>query len=211
MKKYTFSALAVSMLLFSYSCKDKDKAVLPESYDNYSQLKTGNYWIYNIYDVDSLGNGMATDKYDSAYISGDTVIRGNTYYIKIDHYPGYRSELLRDSLHYLVNEQGTISFSSRDFQSLFYPDHLISGGDTIARKTQKMTDRDAVFTVPAGTFATSDFQTIYDMYPDYRLAGTHRVIHKRHAKNIGVISETIPFWINNPQIEEKRLVRYHVN
>ena len=217
MQKNALVAGAAFMALCVCSCKKNSPVIIskPVVYDNYTQLKTGNYWIYQVYNVDSMGNGPALNQFDSTYVRADTVIHGNTYYQVVSTTPPYNYDIwLRDSLHYLVNQYGKIQFSAQDFTNTFTSGPFLfdpQQGDTIAWFTQKMADKNALFNTPAGTFVTSDFQTIYDMYPGHNQAGTHRVIHKRFAGNVGVVSETIPFYALSPGYKEKRLVRFHLN
>jgi hypothetical protein len=217
MKKNVLAATAAFMVLFISSCKDdKQPEPIPDpiQYDDYARLKTGNYWIYQLYDVDSLGQGPALNEFDSTYVSKDTQMNGHTYHFLASTILYTNNTWVRDSLHYLVNEYGKILFTSEDFTTTFvsFPLFFNQGTtDTTAWVTQKMADKDSPFITPIGEFTTSDFQTIYDMYPNANQAGTHRVMHKRYSKNIGIVSETIPFYINQTSYKEKRLIRYHLN
>jgi hypothetical protein len=218
MQKIALVAVAALLVLYASSCKDdKQPDPIPDPpilYDDYAKLKIGNYWIYQLFDVDSLGNGPALNEFDSTYVSKDTLINGNTYYFLASTIPYTNNFWLRDSLHYLVNEYGKIFFSSEDFTTAFVSMPLFFNQgttDTTAWVTQKMVGKASPFITPMGEFTTSDFQTIYDMYPNHNQAGTRRVVHKRYSKNIGIVSETIPFFIENIRYREKRLIRYHVN
>jgi hypothetical protein len=217
MQKNALAAAAAFLVLYTSSCKDDkqpDPTPDPIQYDDYARLKTGNYWIYQLYDVDSLGNGPALNQFDSTYVSKDTQMNGHTYHFLASTTLFTNNSWLRDSLHYLVDEYGKICFSSEDFTTAFVSVPLFFNQgttDTTAWLTQKMAGKDNPFITPMGEFTTSDFQIIYDMYPNYNQVGTHRVVHKRYSKNIGIVSETIPFYISQVRYQEKRLIRYHVN
>jgi hypothetical protein len=216
MQKKALVAAAAFLVFYTSSCKDKKQPEPdpPIHYDDYAKLKTGNYWIYQLFDVDSLGEGPALNEFDSVYVSKDTQMNGNTYYFLASTNLMSNNLWLRDSLHYIVNEYGMIMFSSEDFTTAFVSGPYFFGQDppdTTAWFTRKMADKDLAYTTPAGVFITSDFQTIYDMYPSHNHAGTHRVIHKRYSKNVGIVSETLPFYIENMRYREKRLIRFHVN
>jgi hypothetical protein len=217
MQKIALVAAATFLVLCASSCKDdKQPDPIPDPpihYDDYAKLKIGNYWIYQLFDVDSLGNGPALNEFDSTYVSKDTQMIGITYYFLASTILYTNNIWIRDSLHYIVDEFGRIMFSSEDFTTAFVSQPLFFTGstDTTAWVTRKMADKDLAFTTPAGVFTTSDFQTIYDMYPNYNQAGTRRVVHKRYSKNIGIVSETVPFYIGSIGYREKRLIRFHVN
>lgn len=215
-------AILLSVILIStiiYSCqKDNDPATPTPvtTYPGYSCLKSGNYWIYEQYDIDSLGNAISNNKYDSCYIEKDTIINNKTYLKMIrpkPYQPGQQDiSFLKDSLHYIVNASGKILFSSQDFSSGFESVHIMAGaGDTICLMTRKMADKDLSVTTPAGTFTTSDARETYSMYPNWSTAGNIRIIHKRYAENIGIVTETLPFFVASPKYIERRLVRYHLN
>jgi hypothetical protein len=160
-----------------------------------------------------LGNGPALNEFDSTYVSKDTQMNGNTYYFLASTILHTNNIWLRDSLHYIVDEFGRIMFSSEDFTTAFVsqPFFFMGSTDTVAWVTRKMADKDLTFTTPAGVFTTSDFQMIFDMYPNHNQDGTHRVIHTRYSKNIGIVSETIPFYISDIRYRERRLIRFHVD
>lgn len=212
MKKMPVAALAAILFLFAASCKD-DVTPGTTVYPNYTQLKTGNYWIYERYAVDSLGNGNSVNIFDSTYISRDSVINGNTYYYLVGSYfSDISNRWLRDSLHYLVDQTGIILFSSMDYAATFFQYTLIDiPNDTVAIVSKKMADKDREYTVPAGTFRTSACRTEYNFRPHYNVAGSPRYFYCRYAENIGVVSETSPLQLSEPHYIERKLVRYHLN
>jgi len=232
MKHSLITGGLVIALAFTFACKKKNNTVTepeeapPVTYDNYSQLKVGNYWIYNRIEV--MQNSTETDlqQYDSCYIDKDTVIRNATYF-KLHKYD-FMMELpyvlyLRDSLHYIVDLNGQIVFSSQDFStvfntsyftvdgSLFDPDY--SGVDTLFKITKKMNDKDLVKNVPAGAFKTSNMQTTYVfLKPDPSSpVDNPRYLNARYSKNIGLVSETELFYLSERYMHERRLLRYHLN
>lgn len=220
MKKLTVLSLSVTLFVLA-ACSKNDPDIPkdendPPVYDNYAQLKAGNYWVYEMYDVDSLENGTTLNLFDSCYVSGDTIINGHTYYqTKSTLYPlvsyGQYGIWLRDSLHYLIDNYGMIYFSSEDFTTVFRSYPMVIDPDTIGVMSQRMVDKDAVTSTPAGTFTTSNFRTTYHMRPGYNEFGTMRHLHRKYAKDIGIVVETIPFFIADQRYKERRLVRYHVN
>ncbi len=210
------SCLALAMMLFSCK-KDKEAQTTPAvTYPNYSQFKAGSYWIYQRFVIDTSGNATPKSIYDSCYVIKDTVINNRTY-VKM-----YRPDpfgtifpagvsLVRDSLHYIVDPAGHILFSSQDFQTVFDSHFIIAEpNDTISREITKMEDKDVQVITPAGTFISSDYRKTYNMYPNWAFAGNPRYIHQRYSRNIGVVVETIPFFVGQPTYTERRLLRYHI-
>lgn len=210
---------------FTYACKKKkhdseapvvEETPTPVTYQNYSQLKTGNYWIYQEFAIDPQGNASATNTFDSCYVQKDTVIRNNTYHKIYNSATSYLPfVLLRDSLAYTINETGFIIFSSVDYTSfeyiqIAYPNPAVPA-DTVSKTIYKTADRDLPITTPAGTFITSDLKETITMYPPYVNGFNPRYRHRRCAKNIGVIIETGIMYTSATNYTERRLVRYHLN
>jgi len=218
-KKIALPLLAISFAsLVISSCKDDDDdnntTPTPIVYDNYSQLKVGNYWIYQQYEVDSLGNGNPTSVYDSCYVEKDTLIN-NKIYFKVYRpqpaSPQFDFVYLRDSLHYTVDPGGRIVFSSLDFGTVFYDHYMFSGPDTIYRLTEKMADYNLVVATPGGNFTTSNFKKNYQMFGNMAYYGVNRVMNTRYAKNVGMVTETLLFFTTQTTYKERRLVSYHLN
>jgi hypothetical protein len=207
------------MAVFAISCDDDDN-VTPGPpnvvYSDYSSLKVGNYWVYQRFNIDNAGNETATTTFDSCYVEKDTVINGITYMKLVK--PGFDPSVmdifyLRDSLHYTVNHLGEKILSSIDFISIltsYY--HTVNGGtDTVAYITRKMADLNMVITVPAGTYTTINSKLTYDMYPTFTSGGDPRYMHSRYAKDIGIVLESLPFYVSTPAYSERRLVRFSIN
>ena len=215
-------ALSALILLCLPSCKkDKMTTTDPSSkicdivYVDYSHLKEGNYWIYEIFDVDSLGNAFATGKFDSVYAGPEQIINGRSYQVRLSPdasgmYTGYP---VRDSLHYLVTQAGTIKFSSVDFNTIFNSKYFVwtELKDTVALVQHQMKDKNLKVKVPAGEFETSSYTETWDMYEKHVTGGYKTRAHKtRYNINIGVVSEVVSFYLYDRIYQERRLVRYKV-
>jgi hypothetical protein len=216
MKKQKY-LLSLTMMLIAFAgCKKDPEPTIedPVTYPDFSQLKVGNYWIYQQFKIDANGIATATETYDSCYVEKDTVINGNTYakvFRQNLYTPQQKYVFLRDSLHYTVNSSGIIEFSSEDFSTVFNSYSVLAGPDTVCQVIRKMTDPNLNVIVPAGTFTTSDCRETYYMYPNWTNAGVERYKHNRYSENVGVVVETLPFYASNPEYVERRLVRYQVN
>ncbi len=216
MRKTILPVFLFALLITTWSCKKDDETITeePTTYDDYACLKTGNYWIYQQFTVDSLGNATPTDTYDSCYIEKDTLINGKTYFKLVQ--PSYLGIIpgrlyLRDSLHYVVDQSGAKYFSSIDFTSVFKYYTMMFESDTIAECTIKMSHQNEVVVVPAGSFSTHAYQMHWEMHPPYNYNGTNRYQHTRYAKGKGIISQTMPFFLGSPNSVERRLVRSYIN
>lgn len=200
--------------IFSSCKKDKDPIIAPTEKADYGQLKEGNYWVYEVFDIDSVGNATPTGVYDSCFIYKDTIINGNTYFEM--HRPGSGIlnpvSYIRDSLNYIINSSGRIIFSSSDFSTTFNTDYsFASPGDTIAKITSKMADKDMSVITPAGAFITSNFKLTYSIYPSWVMYYSTLYQNTRYAKDIGIVTETLPVFLGSIFFKERRLVRYQVN
>ena len=218
-KKIQNFLLLVMAATLVISCKDdEDNNPAPAPvYPNYSQLKVGNYWIYQQFDVDSSGNATPKNVFDSCYVEKDTIINNTTYFKVIrpaPFPPSVDASYLRDSLHYTVTSEGKIIFSSQDFFTIFdeyYGFTGINQTDTIYKLTVKMTNKDWLVNVPLGNFQTSNYKINYQMFPNWSFAGNTRAMDTRYAKNVGIVTETLPFFASNPNYVERRLIRIHLN
>jgi hypothetical protein len=205
-----------AIALFLSSCR-QDESAHPVTYPDYGRLQVGNYWIYQRFVVDTLGNATPTDVFDSCYVEKDTLINGNTFAKISKPWPTGNStkkefEYLRDSLHCMIDPSGMVRFSSEDFATVFYTYTSVRPdiGDTIYYKTTKMDDKDQLINTPAGEYVTCNYKTTYELYPPFNMAGNLRYSHMRYAKDIGLVVETLPIFASMPTTIERRLVRYYV-
>ena len=207
----------VALALFN-ACKKDESNVDPEKvYPDYACLQVGNYWIYERFTVDSLGETTPLHKFDSCYVEKDTLIHGKTYAKMIRPFPYQMNPdipnpswfYLRDSLHYIVDHTGLIKFSSEDFLTVFQTVTHTQNGDTLFTASVKMDDINQSTTVPAGEFTTLNYKTTYKLNPEFT-PYTEKVSNMKFAKEVGVVVETLPMFANIPTKTERWLVRYHV-
>jgi len=218
MKQKTIFLSVALMTTMIYSCKkDKDPTTTPSiTYPNFSQLKVGNYWVYEQFDIDATGNATSKNIFDSCYVEKDTIINSKTYFkmVKPNPYSTNQSDISfqKDSLHYIVNSNGKILFSSKDFSTIFESSYFLAGpNDTVCQIVKQMADNNLTVSTLAGTFATSNAKEIYSMYPNWASVCNPRNKHTRYAENMGIVIETLPFFASSPNYIERRLVRYHFN
>ncbi|MES2133471.1 MAG: hypothetical protein V4506_14075 [Bacteroidota bacterium] len=218
MKQAILYVALISAFFLSF-CKKHKEEVAPEempaiTYNNYSALKVGNYWIYDVYEVDSLGNATPVNVYDSCYVQKDTLINNRTYFkvYRPNYAQGNGFLYVRDSLHYIVDASGMIVFSSLDFSTTFNTFYLLmQPNDTFYVAVSKMEHKDKLISMPAGSFNASDFKTAYT-FADFPQGGymKNRSTVTYYARGIGVVYETLTFFTAYPFQKERRLVRYHI-
>jgi hypothetical protein len=210
MKNSIWALLSVLALLSA--CKKDDT---PVAFDNYGNLEPGNYWIYDYYFSDM--HDPYSNITDSTYVEKDTLINGNTYFkvVKIvfsdQAYIDHKPLFLRDSLHYIVDWQGTIQFSSENFtDTLATWYQLLEPGtiDTIAFVTARMADDGFSMTTPAGTFNTKNYRQTYHMWPKFQDFSPERYMNRRYAKDVGVVEETVEHFNDSDQSIVRRLRAY---
>lgn len=205
MKQLTWALLSVAGFLFA--CK-KDSITEVATYENYGNLTPGNYWVYDRYYVHADGSlQIIPNQTDSNYVEKDTLINGNIYHKLMaasnELIPNtYVPQFLRDSLHYIVDWRGQIQFSAENFTDTFSSSLLILKldlPDTIGHIFAQMADDGFLVTTPAGEFVTKNYRQTYAMWPKYQAHGADRYLHRRYAKDVGVVEETICFFIASPR------------
>lgn len=208
--------MAVVALTILSACK-KDEPILDLDpvYPDYACLKTGNYWIYERFRIDTLGEATSLHKFDSCYVEKDTLIHGETYAKLLSPHPHKPKEILsyylRDSLHYIVDHTGAIKFSSEDFSTVFLTHYSIGfNQDTLYHMSVKMDDINQQTIVPAGEFTTMNYKTTYKINPEFS-EYTKKISNMKYAKDVGLVVETLPMYSSMSTKDERWLVRYHVN
>ena len=72
MKGTTLILFGVLMTFIFTSCTKDSTTQTPSP--NFTQLKVGNYWVYERFNVDASGTATATGILDSCYVEKDTII-----------------------------------------------------------------------------------------------------------------------------------------
>ena len=216
------------ILLAFISCKkDEENSIQVETQTtedpDYFQLEVGNYWVYENYKIDTGGVETKLTELDSIVIVGDTMYKGEKFFIV-----GSRTDLYgrilsyneytwwRDSSSYLINQFGTIRATYANYTDSFNIIYYGNGRDTTEYTYYQMTKPESQTTVPAGTFSVIDF--LRKTTANIRARGGSfdpMFSHNQYAKGVGKVfssyNSTTPPFIENNIIYEKRLVRYKVN
>jgi hypothetical protein len=206
----------LSVIVISCSRKNTEEPITTAP--DFTRLQIGNYWVYEFYKVDTNNAAIKIAGLDSSYIPGDTLIGGVQYFIYISSgWPFIQaglklapneSRLLRDSLGYLLSpyygRPDIILFARDNFTDILYSDTV----NALFNSQCRMTGKDSVVTVPAGSFNTrTNCCTYFPKNPDYPWG--IRKNYDIYGKNTGKIKSTI-FFASQPDHYEARLVRYHV-
>ncbi len=212
MRKLFLLVLVISLFV---SCNKGDSNSNPTVESNYFPLQTGNYWVYQHYKIDSLGNETDMNKTDSVIIKRDTIINNNQYFIlEGTNYPynGDRWEILdylRDSSGYLVNANGIIKCSESNFTDTLVSKTEVISEDTLYILTYQMEETGNTIIVPAGEFNAINFKGTVFM-PHYKPGIQNpRFMNNYYADGVGKILDTY-FFLSSPFISEKRLIRYNI-
>lgn len=191
-----------------YSCRKASQSTsgafnpTPNTYSLTMGMKKGNYWIYQLYRIDTAGvetPGIT----DSVYVDKDTVINGRIYYKFVEASVNY---YWRDSSEYILNPDGEIIYTGANFADTFWKKY----NDPYLLVYKKMADKGLTISVPAGTFATNTMQTTYSYLPGSGsyYAGKNRYWNVRFANGIGIVVQTT--LLGDYYYYERRLLRYHV-
>jgi hypothetical protein len=202
-----------AILLFLFSCQKEKKE--DDNSNSYLPLSVGNYWIYDIYQVDPDGNETNTNNIDSLVILNDTVINGIKYFVfrnyGVWYSSGLNTKFLRDSSGYVVDETGRIHLSNTDFVNELDSYDIGPDDQPFLHASFKVEENNEPLTVPAGTFHTIDYKGTFEAvyFKNTDRVSYPRNSHNYYSKEIGLVKKTF-FYLNNPTYFEERLVRYTV-
>ncbi|NRD21012.1 hypothetical protein HNV08_13225 [Winogradskyella eckloniae] len=200
-------------LLVSSCAPDNDENFQnPDS--NFYALSVGNQWVYKNYKYNNSTQAYDdTNVIDSVSIVGTEFINGNTYY-KFRHFTtgnengmtfcnpnGEQFELLRDSIGYLVWDNGKIKYANNDFSART---HTELGFATIY---DQLVAADNEITVEAGTFE-STYSQRYAIQSNGEQANA--VDHFFYADGIGLVYDTSSLMSEDIPKIKRRLVSYLV-
>lgn len=169
-------------------------------------LKTGTFWVYDFYKIDTAGVESYLAGNDTVKIIKDSIVNGNKYAVFKGSYEGFSNNIFfrRDSSGYLVDEAGGIYCSFTNFTDTFYTN---LGGPNWINIFIKMSHKDSIITVPAGTFVTSMLDII-QYFPSTFPYGHPAHIGPFYSKGVGVIKYRTHGPL--PDYLESRLVNYYI-
>jgi hypothetical protein len=198
--------------IFIASCKNDKEAdnqpVLPSVLDH-MPLAIGNFWVYETYSCDSGGVNCVSMSKDTTKVTKDTLINGNIYF-QLEGKNMFTVDplFLRDSGDYLVDQTGTIYFTSTDSTQLF-GEVVITGqqGDTLFYWYTKLIHPAGQVSVATGTYDCLDMRTSL-----YRKEDNFQIEHQTHqyyARDVGLVKQTSLFVSSLKQFK-RELIGYYL-
>ncbi|MBV7270305.1 hypothetical protein [Winogradskyella luteola] len=201
--------------LFLSSCTSDNDDNLQNEDSNFYALTVGNQWVYKSYDYNNATqNYDDTGVIDSVSIVGTEIINENTFYkfrrwttgnedgIAFCNPNGEHFELLRDSLGYLVRDDGKIKYSNNDFTARVLDDQ---GWGIIYDQLIALNNE---ITVEAGAFISTYSQRYAILSNEEQSPGLD---HFYYADGYGLIYDTSSYVTQDiPQIV-RRLDSYEID
>ncbi len=220
MKRVQILIIAALFITFASCSKDDDKngdTILTAPEAGYIPFYPGNYWVYEQYRIDTLGNETLLNHYDSIVITGTTVIDGKSYYVFEGTWMSGSLamdtlNMLRDSSGYYLSPSGNVNFTDQNFTDTLHTYTVVNNhtGDTLFQAWYKMESQPQMITVPSGEFEALNYLgTIYTHNPNQGVQEI-RYTDRYFTKNVGMIFDTY-YYIGSPNRMERRLKHYYVN
>ncbi len=206
--------------------EDRPPVVVEDSTDysaksEYLPMEVGNYWVYDVYEIDSLGNERLLDYKDSTVITNDTLLPVGHYYwfdnFRVDQNSRINNTDLwdgsyKDSLKNKVDRNGNVIFSENRINQVINVNKIPEEyPDTLMYIESKMLIPNGLISVPAGDFETLNYRG--DVYrphecEDHPKSPKHTNTY--YAKNVGLIKHSYFYLSSCNTYFERRLVRYHI-
>jgi len=220
MKRIFFSVCFIAIL---YSCSsNNDTQTQDNQNNNFYALTVGNSWEYRWYNINNEGFENPTDVYETVSIVGtedfngieyfkfSRVVTGNLYgfrpYVPED---GEHFEYYRDSLGFLVNQNGYIKFTNTHQNYISETSTLYSTGqgEFTYSGYAELQDEQVDYTTNAGTFNCKEVIIEYiNENGDAYLAKNHYY----YAEGIGLIKEDNVFLGSENTADHRKLEFYNV-
>lgn len=217
MRKIIYLSL-VFLILGAVSCKKEDKqtpdVIPPVHVPNYYPLEIGNYWVYENYQTRD-GQEELMDELDSIIVVSDTMIRYERYFILdcfIEPFGSKRIRILRDSLGYITDPFGRISFTMNNPGDVFY--HTIqydNDGDTVIYQELSINPELEDLSLPAGDFVAINRISDFIIFPGSNVPDSlvYRSTDAHFIDGIGQATDFL-FYASGSMSYEKQLLRYHI-
>lgn len=211
----TIAMMVLSILLFGACKKKHPENTWPDfKFKQTSESQTyfpktkGSYWIYEHVTIDSLGNESISNRYDSTYVVGDTVIQ-HKIYTRFAGNTLWGNYYVRDSGQYVVTHEGNIIYSNVDGPDTL-TEYVVPQQTPFHQFFFTMRPTKDQVTTKAGTFTTRVFSGDHFLVMQKRKSITKQ---NHYAKNVGLVLETyfysLPVIFSN-KYTERRLVRYFI-
>lgn len=212
MKRIVYVCFFALMCASCSTTESNQEQSNPES--NFYALTVGNSWVYKNYEFNSTTQGYDdTGVVDSISIVGTEELNGNTYFnfrrwtvgnedsIAFCNPNGEHFELLRDSLGYLIRDNGSVKYAHNDFVPR--PLNSMSWGTVY----EQLIATDHEITVEAGAF-NSTYTQRFAILSNGDLS--NGLDHIYYADGIGLIYDTSSFVFEDTPRIVRRLESYNI-
>jgi len=217
MRKIIYLSL-VFLILGIASCKKQNtqtpEVIPPVQEPNYYPLEIGNYWVYENYRLKD-GQEELMAELDSIIVVKDTMIRYERYFILdcfIEPFGSKKIRILRDSMSYITDPYGRLSFTMNNLGDIFY--HSIqydNDGDTAVYQELSIHPELESLSLAIGDFEAINRITDFILFPGsnqpdslvYRSSDAHFI------DGIGQATDFL-FYASGSMSFEKQLLRYHI-
>ena len=212
--KYLVLSLFIATFLFS--CKDDEQVnttptpiIEEEETLDLFPLELGNYWIYQVVKIDTLGNEEILPANDTVTVIGTRLINGEEYFsLEVGNFFGFEELAttihVRDSSGFLVNSTGAVLLSTTDF------DEVVFSSETgPSRFEYTMESTPETVSVPFGDFECLNYSGIVtDVYNE---DVPPREQFRFYSDGVGLVSSNIFFFSSNNFTWERRLIDFNLN
>ena len=193
MKRIIFLAFITIVAFSSCNKNDDNNDPIPqETVLEYLPLAIGNYWVYEKSSCDSTWTGCTSMSIDTNVVTKDTTIN-ELHYFKIEgrNLMGSEPKFVRDSLDYIIDSEGRILFSNKDFTTIFHEEYVVPNNDTLYHWYTKMDEVPIIFEVPLGNFTCLDNKlSFFRKKENFEYEFNS---HSSYAKDIGLVYESAMF------------------
>ncbi len=174
----------------------------------FSNLAVGNYWVYQRYRVDSADNVVDVLTVDSIFISGDSVVNGETYFVvRRNGFAAFQTSLWRDSAGFVITDNHEVIFCADPLDQLIYTD--VQGPVGVQLEYTVYSTPETI-TTEAGTFSTYKMQGEITSIGGFPELADWRRPRSYWAEDVGRV-RYYEFFAFNPLGNRYDLVRYEVN
>lgn len=208
--------IALPFLAFSTmaACRpEKDDVATPQQppppleVASFSNLAEGNYWVYQKYSVDSADNVVQELSVDSFFVSGDSVVNGETYWkVHRNVIAPVTTFLWRDSAGYLVTDDHEVLFCTEPLDEVIY---TVVQGPVGVQLDYSVHSIPEAITVPAGSFTTYKMQCEITSLGGFPEIPDWKRLRSYWAADVGRV-RYYEFFALNPTGIRHDLVRYNI-
>ena len=184
-------------LIAFYSCEKKDGAtpgnpIVQEPVTNvYFPMNIGNYWVYEFQTKDPSGNIVGNISFDTLKIVSDTIIADETYFVFTTNKPFNNSrETLRDSLGYIINEDGIIKLLPSANEAIYNFHYGYIAGDTAYAYWEEFHD-DIYIQSPTGEYTCLGRFAKHQIWPEF---GSNTSVDSNLYAGIGQVTRSYSYF-----------------